>query len=70
MLKCIENENIQIYIGDESGTDLLADCSLISAPYKKNNKTVGVLGVIGPKRMDYERIVEIVDFTAKMFSKN
>ena len=70
MLKCIENENIQIYIGDESGTDLLADCSLISAPYQKNNKTVGVLGVIGPKRMDYERIVEIVDFTAKMFSKN
>jgi heat-inducible transcriptional repressor len=43
---------------------------LISAPYQKNNRTVGVLGVIGPKRMDYERIVEIVDFTAKMFSKN
>ena len=70
MLKCIENENIQIYIGDESGTDLLTDCSLISAPYQKDSKTVGVLGVIGPKRMDYERIVEIVDFTAKMFSKN
>ena len=70
MLKCIKNENIQIYIGDESGTNLLADCSLISAPYQKNNETVGVLGVIGPKRMDYERIVEIVDFTAKMFSKN
>jgi len=70
MVKCIENENIQIYIGDESGTDLLTDCSLISAPYQKNNRTVGVLGVIGPKRMDYERIVEIVDFTAKMFSKN
>ena len=70
MLKCIKNENIQIYIGDESGTNLLADCSLISAPYQKNNETVGVLGVIGPKRMDYERIVEIVDFTAKMFSIN
>tara|TARA_Y100000389_G_C17460734_1_gene521445 strand:- start:1732 stop:2724 length:993 start_codon:yes stop_codon:yes gene_type:complete len=66
---CITNENIQIYIGNESGTDLLTDCSLISAPYKKNNQTVGVLGVIGPKRMNYQRIVEIVDFTAKIFSK-
>tara|TARA_B100001109_G_scaffold64512_1_gene52781 strand:+ start:173 stop:1165 length:993 start_codon:yes stop_codon:yes gene_type:complete len=70
LTNCITNENIQIYIGDESGSDLLSDCSLISAPYKKNNKTVGVLGVIGPKRMNYQRIVEIVDFTAKIFSKN
>jgi heat-inducible transcriptional repressor len=43
---------------------------VISAPYKTNNETVGVLGVIGPKRMNYQRIVEIVDFTAKIFSKN
>ena len=70
LINCISNENIQIYIGDESGSDLLSDCSLISAPYKKDNKTVGVLGVIGPKRMNYQRIVEIVDFTARIFSKN
>jgi heat-inducible transcriptional repressor len=69
LTNCISNENIQIYIGNESGSELLADCSVISAPYKKNNKTVGVLGVIGPKRMNYQRIVEIVDFTAKIFSK-
>ncbi len=69
LTNCISNENIQIYIGNESGSELLADCSLISAPYKKDNKTVGVLGVIGPKRMNYQRIVEIVDFTAKIFSK-
>ncbi len=70
LTKCISNEKIQIYIGDESGLNLLTDCSLISAPYRKDNKTVGVLGVIGPKRMNYQRIVEIVDFTAKIFSKN
>ena len=69
LTNCISNENIQIYIGNESGSELLADCSLISAPYKKDNQTVGVLGVIGPKRMNYQRIVEIVDFTAKIFSK-
>ena len=69
LTNCISNENIQIYIGNESGSELLADCSIISAPYKKDNKTVGVLGVIGPKRMNYQRIVEIVDFTAKIFSK-
>ena len=67
---CISNENIQIYIGNESGSELLADCSVISATYKTNNETVGVLGVIGTKRMNYQRIVEIVDFTAKIFSKN
>lgn len=70
LTNCIANENIQIYIGNESGSELLADCSVISAPYKTNNETVGVLGVIGPKRMNYQRIVEIVDFTAKIFSKN
>ena len=69
LTNCISNENIQIYIGNESGSELLADCSVISAPYKKDNQTVGVLGVIGPKRMNYQRIVEIVDFTAKIFSK-
>ena len=69
LTNCLSNENIQIYIGNESGSELLADCSVISAPYKKDNKTVGVLGVIGPKRMNYQRIVEIVDFTAKIFSK-
>ena len=69
LTNCISNENIQIYIGNESGSELLADCSVISAPYRKDNKTVGVLGVIGPKRMNYQRIVEIVDFTAKIFSK-
>jgi heat-inducible transcriptional repressor len=69
LTNCISNENIHIYIGNESGSELLADCSVISAPYKKDNKTVGVLGVIGPKRMNYQRIVEIVDFTAKIFSK-
>lgn len=69
LTNCLSNESIQIYIGKESGSDLLADCSVISAPYKKNNETVGVLGVIGPKRMNYQRIVEIVDFTAKIFSK-
>ena len=70
MLKCIKNESIQIYIGDEAGSELLTDCSLITAPYRKNKETLGVLGVVGPKRMNYERIVEIVDFTAKIFSKN
>jgi heat-inducible transcriptional repressor len=69
LTNCLSNENIQIYIGNESGSELLADCSVISAPYKNDNKTVGVLGVIGPKRMNYQRIVEIVDFTAKIFSK-
>ena len=45
---------------------MLDDCSVVTAPYKMSKNQVGVLGVIGPKRMAYDRVVPIVDLTAKM----
>jgi heat-inducible transcriptional repressor len=59
-------EGVQIFIGQESGYQILDDCSLVAAPYLLDNETVGVLGVIGPTRMAYERVIPIVDVTARL----
>jgi len=59
-------EGVQIFIGQESGYQILDDCSLVTAPYALDNETVGVLGVIGPTRMAYDRVIPIVDVTARL----
>jgi len=59
-------QGVQIFIGHESGYQILDDCSVITAPYGPDDTVVGVLGVIGPTRMAYERIIPIVDMTAKI----
>ena len=64
--RSIEADGIQIFIGEESGYRLLDNCSVVTAPYRVDNEIVGVLGVIGPTRMAYERVIPIVDITAKL----
>ncbi len=61
-------QGVQIYIGDESGLRPLDECSVITAPYTANGRVIGTLGVIGPTRMAYERVIPIVDVTAKLLS--
>ncbi len=63
---CMRAEGIQIFIGQESGYRILDDVSVVTAPYTLDNKVVGVLGIIGPTRMAYERVIPIVDLTAKL----
>ena len=60
-------DGVQIFIGQESGYTILDDCSIVAAPYTIDQEVVGVLGVIGPTRMAYERVIPIVDITAKLF---
>jgi len=62
----LKAEGVQIFIGHESGYRILDDCSVITAPYAEGDSVVGVLGVIGPTRMAYERVIPIVDMTAKL----
>jgi len=62
----LKAEGVQIFIGHESGHTILDDCSVITAPYTLGREVVGVLGVIGPTRMAYERVIPIVDITAKL----
>ncbi len=62
----INAKGVQIFIGEESGYEVLDDCSIVTSPYESEGQILGVLGVIGPTRMDYERVIPIVDLTAKM----
>ncbi len=61
-------DGVQIFIGGESGYLPLDECSMVTAPYEVDGQVVGTLGVIGPTRMAYERIIPIVDVTAKLLS--
>lgn len=62
-------DGIQIFIGEESGHHTFADYSVVAAPYRVNDKVVGVLGVIGPTRMPYKKAISAVDVTAKLLSQ-
>ena len=59
---------MQIFIGGESETLPLDECSLVTAPYEVDGQVVGTLGVVGPTRMAYERVIPIVDITARLLS--
>ena len=59
---------MQIYIGGESGLVPLDEMSVVTAPYEVDGRVIGTLGVIGPTRMAYERVIPIVDMTAKLLS--
>lgn len=63
-------EGVQIFIGAESSLFQLSGCSLIVAPYSGDQgRVVGAIGVIGPARLNYSRIIPMVDYTAKLISK-
>ena len=64
--RSLEADGVQIFIGEESGYKTLKDCSVITAPYGVNSEVVGVLGVIGPTRIAYDRVIPIVDITARI----
>ena len=61
-------QGVQIFIGGESGLSPLDDCSVITAPYEVDGQLVGSVGVIGPTRMAYERVIPIVDVTARLLT--
>ncbi len=67
--RSIHANGVQVFIGEESGYQILDDCSVVTAPYQLDDDTVGVLGVIGPTRMAYDRVVPIVDITARLLRR-
>lgn len=64
--QCISAEGVQIFIGDESGYRVLDEVSVVTAPYFVDGQVAGVLGVIGPMRMAYSRIIPLVRETARL----
>jgi heat-inducible transcriptional repressor len=63
-----QSQGVQIFIGGESGAMPVDECSLVTAPYEVDGQVVGTVGVIGPTRMAYDRVIPIVDITAKLLS--
>jgi len=61
-------DGVNLFIGEESGYEAFDGCSVVSAPYEADGEILGVLGVVGPTRMRYERVIPIVDVTAKLLS--
>ncbi len=59
---------VHIFVGAESGLAELNECSIVTAPYASHGQVLGTLAVVGPKRMDYEKVVPIVDVTARLLS--
>jgi heat-inducible transcriptional repressor len=72
LMQILETSNraqgVQLFIGGESGIAPLDECSVVTAPYEVDGQVVGTVGVIGPTRMAYERVIPIVDITAKLLS--
>lgn len=64
--RCLEADGVQIFIGEESGYEAFGNCSLVTAPYTVDDQVIGVLGVIGPTRMSYNRVIPFVDVTARI----
>lgn len=63
-----QGQGVQIFIGGESALVPIEELSVVAAPYEIDGRVVGTLGVIGPTRMAYERVIPIVDITAKLLS--
>lgn len=64
--RCLNAEGVHLFIGEESGYKPLGDYSVVTAPYQIDGKLAGVLGVIGPTRMAYHRVIPVVDATARL----
>ena len=64
--QCLRTDGLRIFIGEESGFEVLDGCSVVTAPYESEGDVLGVLGVIGPTRMAYDRVIPIVDVTARL----
>ncbi len=67
--QCLSADGVQIFIGGESGYTVLDECSVVTAPYSVNGQVAGVLGVIGPTRMAYHRVIPLVSEAAKVLSQ-
>ncbi len=67
--RCIDAEGVKIFIGAENPYHELQDLSLVSAPYSKGGQVLGVIGVLGPTRMDYNRVISMVSYTADYLTR-
>ncbi|RMF92654.1 MAG: heat-inducible transcriptional repressor HrcA, partial [Candidatus Schekmanbacteria bacterium] len=68
--KCLQEKGVAIYIGAESSIEKMEDISVIASTYSTGEKTLGTLGIVGPKRMDYSELIPLVALTAKLITNH
>ena len=64
--QCLQSDGIQLFIGEEAGSTLFEEVSVVTSRYQVNGQVAGVLGVVGPTRMAYQKVIPVVDVTAKV----
>lgn len=67
--RCLETEGVNVVIGSESAIEEVIECSLITHIYKESEQPLGVVGILGPKRMEYPRMMSIVGYTANVLTR-
>jgi heat-inducible transcriptional repressor len=67
--KVTRADGVKVYIGSETNIQTMRDCTLVASPYRKEGSILGSIGVIGPTRMDYAKVIPIVDFTAHLITR-
>jgi len=67
--KTLEAKGIQVFIGSEHGLDEIETCSIVAYPIRTRDAVVGSIGVIGPKRMNYRKMVALVDSTGLVLTR-
>ncbi len=67
--KCLRKEGVQVFIGLENLPEEMRYCSVVMSNYKSGDRIIGTLGVIGPMRMEYARVIPLVEYTARRLEK-
>jgi heat-inducible transcriptional repressor len=67
--KFLDPKGVQIAIGSESQVQEMENCSLVTSTYSCGGEVLGVLGVIGPRRMNYSKVIPLVGYTARLLSE-
>jgi heat-inducible transcriptional repressor len=67
--RCLETNGVNVVIGSESTIEDVTECSLVTHIYKEGEQPLGVVGIIGPKRMEYPRMMSIVEYTANVLTR-
>jgi heat-inducible transcriptional repressor len=67
--RCLDETGVNVIIGSETPFQDIHECSLVTHTYSYGDQTIGVLGVVGPKRMAYPRVMALVDYTANLVSR-
>ena len=67
--QCLGADGVQVFIGEESGYQVLDEMAVVTSPYYVDGQVAGILGVIGPTRMAYQRIIPLVRETARILSR-